>query len=100
MPAAVQFDDQPRLCAVEIRDVVPNGLLPLEANGVMPQEFIPQLPFPRGHVLPQGFRKGDVRLVVWLHGFPFRCLGAVGVVLAYACWFCLGVLSLSQNLRF
>ncbi len=47
---AVQFHDEPCAVAVEIGDVRPDGLLPLEAHGKVAESVVPQMALLRRHV--------------------------------------------------
>nr|WP_243390182.1 hypothetical protein [Bifidobacterium margollesii] len=48
--AAIQFDDEFGLCAIEVDDVIQDGLLSLPANMVGAKKIIPEFSLPWGGI--------------------------------------------------
>ena len=71
---SVQFDDELRLCTVEVNNIILDHFLPKKADRVTLQKIKPQMTFFPRHMLPKCFcvrcQRGVVFLVVFFHKSP------------------------------
>ena len=63
VPTTVQFNGQLCCGTVEIHNKAINRLLPLKTNRIIPQEFIPQFPFPWCHIFA---KIPGVFYIIWI----------------------------------
>ena len=50
MPGPVQFNDQSRITAIKIHNILINDFLPQKANRIVPKKIIPKMSFLFGHI--------------------------------------------------
>ena len=70
---AVDLDHQSGFSAIEIGNMVPDGLLPMEPDRIRPEEIVPQVPFLLGQV-PFCYVSTCTILAFWQHKKPLNPL--------------------------